>query len=105
MKAILSYINGETITNLDEIKNEIETELTKGAEKAAANRALYDSAREIVLAGLSETPVTISELYEQIQNELPDGFSRSKVQYGLLNYWIDDITIVDGNPKTYARKA
>ena len=105
MKSILAYLNGNDITNLDEIKSEIETELAKGAEKAAANRALYDSAKEVVLAGLSETPATVSEIYEQIKEELPDGFSRSKVQYGLLNYWIDDITIVDGNPKTYARKA
>ena len=85
LSTLVSYLNGETITNLDEIRAELEKELNKGAEKAAANRALYDAAKEVVLANLSETPVTVSELYEQISDELPDGFSRSKLQYGMLH--------------------
>ena len=105
LSTLVSYLNGETITNLDEIRAELEKELNKGAEKAAANRALYDAAKEVVLANLSETPVTVSELYEQISDELPDGFSRSKLQYGMLHYWSDEVVKHDGSPATYARKA
>ena len=103
LSALVSYLNGEAITNLDEIRAELEKELNKGAEKAAANRALYDAAKEVVLANLSETPVTISELYEQISDELPDGFSRSKLQYG-MRLWGDEITKHDTSPATYSAK-
>ena len=103
LSALVSYLNGETITNLDEIRAELEKELNKGAEKAAANRALYDAAKEVVLANLSETPVTVSELYEQISDELPDGFSRSKLQYG-MRLWGDEIVKHDTSPATYSAK-
>ena len=105
LSALVSYLNGETIVNLDEIRAELEKELNKGAEKAAANRALYDTAKDVVLANLSKTPVTVAELYEQIKDELPDGFSRSKVQYGMLHYWNDEVVKYDGSPATYTRKA
>ena len=35
LSTLVSYLNGETITNLDEIRAELEKELNKGAEKAA----------------------------------------------------------------------
>lgn len=107
MKALVSYLNGETITNLDEIRAELEKELNKGAEKAAANRAMYEDARDIVINGLvtAGKPVTVAELYDFIKEDLPSGFSRSKVQYGMLNYWIDELVVIDGNPKTYTVRA
>ena len=107
LSALVSYLNGETLTNLDEIKAELEKELTKGAEKAAANRALYEDAHDVVINGLISAgePVTVAELYDLIKEDLPNGFSRSKVQYGMLNYWVDELVVVDGNPKTYTVKA
>ena len=104
MKAILSYLNGETLTNLDEIRAEIENELNRGVEKANANRALYDEAKGVVLANLSDTPVTIAELYEQIADQLPDGFTRSKLQYAMGNLWTE-VEKIGGSPMTYAYKA
>lgn len=86
-------------------RDEMFAELNKGAEKAAANRALYDAAKDVVLANLSETPVTVAELYEQVKDELPNGFSRSKVQYGMLHYWNDEVVKYDSSPATYACKA
>ena len=108
MKAMLSYLNGENVTNLNEIKAEIEGELARGAEKAKANRALYDEAHDVVINGLvmAGTPVSVSELFDMIKAELPEGFSRSKVQYGLTNYWRDELVIANGNGcSTYTVKA
>ena len=104
LQSLVSYLNGAELINLDEIKAELEKELNRGAEKAAANRALYDEAKEVVLANLSKTPVTVAELYEHIANELPDGFSRSKLQYG-MRIWEDELVKhSDTKPITYSAK-
>ena len=104
--SLVSYLNGETITNLDEIRNELTAELRKGEEKAQANRDLYESAREIVLAGLAETNVgvTVSELYESIMDNLPEGFTKGKLQYAVTRLWTDAIVRIEGKVNTY-RKA
>ncbi len=102
---LVSYLDGATLTNLDEIRDELQAELDKGAEKAAANRALYDAAKDAVLAGLTDTPVTIAELFEAVADTLPEGFTRSKMQYAISNYWADEVVKHDGRPATYSRKA
>ena len=104
MQSLVNYLNGAAVTNLDEIKAELEAELNKGAEKAAKNRAMYDAARAIVISGLTDTPVTVAELYEAIKDNLPEGFTRSKVQYGITNYWTDEVVKHEGHPATYTRK-
>ena len=105
LQSLVNYLNGETVTNLDEIKAEIEAELAKGAEKAQANRDLYAQAKNIVLGALSDTPVTIGELYAEIETELPDGFSKGKVQYAITRLWADEVTKVEGKTNGYCRKA
>lgn len=104
MQSLVNYLNGAPLTNIDEIKAELEAELNKGAEKAAANRALYESAKAIILAALTDTPATAAEIYEAVKDSLPSGFSRSKVQYGLSNYWKNDVVRHDGTPATYTAR-
>lgn len=104
LQSLVSYLNGETVTNIDEIKAEIEAELTKGEAKAQANRDLYAQAKDIVLGALSATPVTIGELYEEVKGDLPEGFSKGKVQYAITRLWADEVTKVEGKVNTYARK-
>lgn len=105
MKSLVAYLNGETITNLDEIKNELVAELAKDEEKAQANRNLYATAKTIVLNKLTDEPITVAELFEKCRSELPEGFSKSKVQYALTRYWQDEVVKVDNgrNPFTYKR--
>lgn len=105
MQSLVSYLNGETVDNIAEIKAEIEAELAKGAEKAQANRDLYAQAKGIVLGALSETPVTIGELYDEIANDLPEGFSKGKVQYAITRLWADEVVKTEGKVNTYSRKA
>ena len=105
MIALVNYLNGATVDNLDEIKAELEAELNRNAEKAQANRELYAVAHDIVMNGLDNAsgPVTVSELYEAIKDELPEGFSRGKVQYALMNYWTDEVVKIEGKPNMYKR--
>jgi uncharacterized membrane protein YqiK len=104
LQSLVSYLNGETVDNIAEIKAEIEAELAKGEAKAQANRDLYAEAKDIVLGALSDTPVTIGELYEEIKDALPDGFSKGKVQYAITRMWADEVNKVEGKVNSYTRK-
>ncbi len=107
MIALVSYLNGATVDNLDEIKAELEAELNRNAEKAAANRELYESAKPVVFEGFRRIgiPTTIAELYEEIKGELPQGFSKSKVQYAVTRLWSDEIVKTEGKTNTYTVRA
>lgn len=105
LQSLVNYLDGQTVDNIAEIRDEIVAELAKGEAKAQANRDLYASAKTVILGALTDTPVTISELYDEIASELPDGFSKSKVQYAVTRLWADEVTKVEGKVNTYARKA
>ena len=94
LKSLVSYLNGETITNLDEIKAELTAEVAKDEEKANANRTLYNEAHDVVIAvlGDSDHAMTLNELFEACKDKLSEDFTKSKLQYGLLNYWTSEIT-------------
>lgn len=104
MIALVSYLNGNTVDNIAEIKAELEAELNRGAEKAQKNRELYESVKPIVFEGLrvAGVPVTISELYEEIKDKLPEGFGKSKVQYAVTRLWIDELVKTEGKVNTYS---
>lgn len=104
IQTLVSYLNGTPVDNLAEIKAELEKELNRNAEKAQANRDLYDDAAAVVLNALTSAPVTVAELYEEIADELPEGFSRGKLQYALSRCLWDGIVKIEGTPCTY-RKA
>ena len=107
MQSLVSYLDAEVVTNLDEIRAELVAELTKGEAKAQANRDLYAQAHDVVMSGLAQAtaPVTIGELYESIKGELPEGFSKGKVQYAITRLWADEVEKTEGKVNTYALKA
>ena len=86
------------------ILNELEKEISKGAEAKAKNAEAYEAIHDIVIGGLGVEPATCAELYEPIKDELPVGITKGKVQYALTHLWQDEIVKVEGNPNTY-RKA
>lgn len=87
-----------------EMLAEIEKDLTKGDAEKAKNAELYEQAKAIVLGALSETPVTIGELYEEVKDALPEGFSKGKVQYAITRLWADEVTKTEGKVNAYSRK-
>lgn len=104
LKSLVAYLNGQTIDNFEEVKASLEAELAKSEEKAQANRALYAQAHDVVMAQMDETPKTIAELYDACKDALPEGMSKSKVQYALLNYWASEVVKAnDGKVNTYAK--
>ena len=100
IETLVAYLNGETVTNLDEIKAELEAELTKGKAKAAANRAVYDEIHDAVIKVLKSAtnPVTAQELADET------GYAKGKIVYGLRNYWANEVEKTEGKVNTYAFK-
>ena len=104
MQTILSLINTIESPEADAVREELTAELNKDAERKAQNADLYESAKGIVMEELGETPVTIGELYEAIAGELPEGFTKGKLQYAVTRLWTDAIVKIEGKVNTY-RKA
>lgn len=104
MNTILSLIATINTPEAEEVRAELTAELNKGAEKAEANRKLYEQAKEIVLSELGDTPVTVAELYEAVEDKLPEGFTKAKVQYALGHYWESEVVKHEGKVNSYTIK-
>ena len=106
-KATLSTIY-DALKSIDfnpEVLAEVEKELNRGEAEKAKNAEAYAQAKPIVLGALSDTPVTLVELYDEVANDLPTGFTKGKVQYAITRLWADEVTKVEGKVNSYARKA
>ena len=88
-------------------RDAVNAEVAKGEAKAQANREAYAAAHDAVMSVLSDAPMTVKDIVAACGDELPEGFSASKVQYGLLNYWTDEVVKIENNKaaNTYRRKA
>ena len=104
MTAILSMIATIDTPEAEAVRAELKAELNRGAEKADANRKLYDSAREIVLDVIPKTtPVTVAEIYEAVKDKLPSDITKARVQYALGHYWTDEVVKHEGKVNSYTR--
>ena len=85
---------------------EIEDEMTKEANAKSAKIDEYTAAWEIVREALSNTksPLTVAEIYEEVKNDLPTGFAKGRVQYGMTHQWAEEVVKIDGKPNTYRLK-
>lgn len=92
----------EGSVSLDEAKAcvypELVAEKAKNEAKAAANRELYADAYVVVMDALDTTFISLSDLYAKCSAVLPEGFTKSKLSYGLSNYWASEV-VVDGSGK------
>jgi len=104
MNTILTLIATIDTPEAEAVRAELNAELNKGAEEKARSAELYDAAKAVVMDELGDTPVTISELYEAVQENLPDGFTKGKLQYAVTRLWTDAIVKIEGKVNTY-RKA
>ena len=107
MNTIVNYINDNAIEDLYEVRDEIVAELNKGAEKAQANRDLYDKAHDVVIKAMSKltAPAPISEIFAEVENALPEGMTKGKFQYAVTRLWVDEIVKTEGKVNAYALKA
>lgn len=87
-----------------EILAEFEKEINRNAEAKQAKEALYAKAKPIVL-GAMDAPATITEIFEAVKDELPEGFTKGNLQYAVTRLWKDEIDKFEGKVNTYSRKA
>jgi hypothetical protein len=88
----------------EDILAELDKEITKGDAQKAKNAEAYEAIHDIVMGALSAVPVTVAELWEAIEENVPEGITKGKVQYALTHLWQDEIVKIEGKPNTY-RKA
>lgn len=106
MKSLVAFLSNQNAPEMAEVLAELNAELAKGEAKAQANRELYAAAHDAVIKVMSDVPMTVTDIYEKAKNELPEGFTKAKVQYALLNYWESEVVKIDNGKrsvKTYRR--
>ena len=105
LEAIRNYLNGETV-DLDTLRQEVNEEYTRLTAKATENAALDEEAAPVVLAALSDTPQTAAQIYDAVVADLPEGFTKNKVQYLLLHQLEKRVNKQDNgkNANTYTKK-
>ena len=103
-EAIYTALSSVEFESKEAIMAELYKEIHKGEEAKAAKVAQYEMAKPIVLEGLrvAGVPVTVAELYEKIKGELPEGFTKAQVQYGITHYWTAEITKHEGKTMSYS---
>ena len=87
-----------------EILAEFEKELNRNAAVKQEKEAMYAKAKPIVLS-VMDAPATITEIFEAIEGELPEGFTKGNLQYAVTRLWKNEIEKTEGKVNTYSRKA
>ena len=100
------FVKNDDTVDLSAVVEDIRAEYEKSAAKATAKMDAYDAAKPIVLAAIEDAPLTAKDIFAACEDDLPDGFTAQKVQYGLLHYWADEVVKIDNGkaPFTYKRK-
>ena len=102
LKALVSIVTDTDTEDKDAILAELNKELNRGADKAQAKATEYDQAWDIVrgVLAMTATPLTVAEITEEA-TDLPEGFGKGRVLYGLNHQWADQVVKIEGKPNTY----
>ena len=100
--AIKDALTGYGYADAD-VLSELNHEINRGEDAKAKNAEAYESIHSLIVDTLSDTPVTCGELWEAIENDVPAGITKGKVQYALTHLWQDEIVKIEGKPNTYRR--
>ena len=106
MEALHTYANTDPNFPSD-LRDEINDEYDRTTAKSRANAELYAAAHDALFAADGwDTPMTSTELAETFADVLPDGFTKSKIQYALRALWDKEVEKHDNgkNPYTYTKK-
>lgn len=102
LATIRTALDSIDFENKDAIMEELDKELNKGVAERNAKTAEYENAFECVrkAMGMTTSPLTVAEIFEACE-ELPEGFTKNKVSYGLTHYWADRVVKIEGKVNTY----
>lgn len=103
LSTIYSALLDSGYESTDPIMEEISKELNRGEAQKAKNAEAYDALHDVVIGALGDAPATVAEIWEAIEDEVPEGVTKGKVQYALTHLWGDEIVKVEGKPNGYRR--
>ena len=104
LEAIRDTLIDLGVKDTDPMVVELNAELNKGAEEKAARAAAYAGIHDVIVDNLTETPVSLNDLWPEIESEITaKGMTKHNVQYALNNLWQDEIVKIPGKPNTYRR--
>lgn len=101
LSALVAYLNANPIAELADATADLNAEFEKNEAKAQANRDLYESAHDAVMTAITDTPRTVTEIFEACKDSLPVGFSRSKLQYAIREYWGSEVDRHENGKEAY----
>lgn len=101
LSALVAYLNANPIAELADATADLNAEFEKNEAKAEANRALYASAYAPVMAVIDSTPKTVTEIFDACESALPAGFSKSKLQYAIREYWAGAVERHENGKEAY----
>lgn len=106
MTRIYNTLNNVDFEGKDEVLAELQKELDRGVAEREAKAAAYEEARPVVFEAMRVigSPATVADIFAEAEKELPKGFTKNKVQYGLLHYWNDSVVKTDGKVNLYSIK-
>jgi hypothetical protein len=98
----LSNYGYDNVDVMTELYNEIHRYDSAKAEKAK----VYEIAKPIVFDVFAQTdaPLTIAEIWEAIEDNAPEGFTKGKLSYAIAHQWASEVVKVEGKVNAY-RKA
>ena len=100
------FVKNDDTIDLSAVVEDIRTEYEKSAAKTTAKMDAYEQAKPVVFSAIANAPLTVKDIFAVCENELPDGFTANKIQYGLLHYWTNEVVKIDNGkaPFTYQVK-
>ena len=103
---IVNLINDRPVIDIENVRAEINAEWDALVAKSQSKRNVYDIAKPIVFGVLTNSPMTVKEIYESCADTLPEGFTQAKISYALREYWADEVVKHDNgkSPNTYTAK-
>ena len=99
--AIHAFLTANGFSDAD-VLADLEKELNRGAEAKQAKENLYEQAKAVVLKAM-DAPATITEIYDCVVKELPEGFTKGMLQHAIARLWKDEVVKTEGKVNTYAR--
>ena len=107
LENLRAYLNGNTNIDVATLREEVNAEYSRITAKSRANADLYDAAHDALMSSDKwDKPMTAKEIAEVCADELPEGFTASKIQYAFRALWSDEIEKHENgkNPLTYSKK-
>ena len=106
MNAIYTTLTTVEFENKPAVMEALEKELHRGDRAKAEKEAIYAAAKPVVLEALriAGKPATVAEIFAECEKELPEGFTKNQVNYGLTHYWTDSVVKIEGKVNTYQLK-